>query len=149
MPFTRRLLWVCVLALAACGREPRGPKTPDASAVFPRLPLPPDAQLVSRTGSEDALQIRLLSATSPDAVKDYYRNVLSREPWRLISDVKKSDGTVVLYAEQDGPPMWVRIWPTSDGAGTMVELSGAVVAKEADSLKVDKSGAKTSPKQTK
>jgi hypothetical protein len=144
--FTLCFRLACTLLVVACSSEPRSPKPPDTFSVFPNLPLPPSAQLVSRAGSEDALQIRLLSAAPPDQVTDYYRDVLTKGRWRLISDIKNRDGSVVLYAEQDGPPLWVRIWPTSDGAGTMVELSGAVVAKQADSVKVDKSGSKTSPK---
>ena len=34
--------------------------------------------------------------------------------------------STVLYAEHEGPPLWVRIWQASDSAGTMVELTGAV-----------------------
>lgn len=133
---TSRLFFAfaCVL-LAGCGSEPRAPKPPDTFEVFPNLPLPPSSQFVSRSGSEDALQIRLLSPARPDEVSGYYRDVLSKGRWRLISDVKKPDGSIVLYAEQDGPPIWVRIWPTSDGAGTMVELAGAVVGKKGDSVR--------------
>jgi hypothetical protein len=149
MPFSRQFLGAICTLLVACGSEPQPPKPPSAFEVFTDLPLPPAAQFVSRTGSEDALQIRLLSATGPDDVIGYYREVLSKGKWRLISDVKKSDGSVVLYAEQDGPPMWVRIWPTSDKRGTMIELAGAVVAKRTDSLKIDASGSKTSGKKPK
>ena len=124
----------CVL-LVACSPEPRTPKVPDTFTVFPNLPLPPSAHCVSRSGSEDALQIQLFSASTPDKVTEYYRDALSKGKWRLVSDVKKPDGAVVLYAEQDGPPIWVRIWPTSDSAGTMVELTGAVVGKKGDSVK--------------
>jgi hypothetical protein len=117
--------------LLACGSESSStPKSPDAASVFPNLPLPADAKFVSRAGSADALQITLFSPSAADGVTEYYRNVLSKGKWRLVGDVKKQDGSVVLYAEQEGPPMWVRIWPTSDGAGTMVELSGAVVGKD-------------------
>jgi len=59
--------------------------------------------------------------------------VLSSGRWRLISDQKKPDGKVILYAEQDGPPIWISVWPTTDSAGTMVQLAGAVLAK--DSMK--------------
>jgi hypothetical protein len=149
MPSPRHFLGIVSAVLLACGSEPPPPKPPSAFDVFTDLPLPPASQLVSRAGSEDALQIRFLSASSPDQVTGYYRDALSRGRWRLISDVKKPDGSVVLYAEQNGPPLWVRIWPTSDKQGTMVELSGAVVAKKTDSLKVDTSGAKTSGKPTK
>ena len=116
--------------LLACGSESANPKPPDTFAVFPHLPLPPGAKFVSRAGSADALQITLFSPAAAGAVTEYYRDVLSKGKWRLIGDLKKPDGAVVLYAEQDGPPMWVRIWPTSDGAGTMVELAGALVGKD-------------------
>ncbi|HEX7337813.1 MAG TPA: hypothetical protein VF252_11460 [Gemmatimonadales bacterium] len=135
MSSSRRALVLAGALLAACGSEPRAPKPPDAFAVFPHLPLPPSSQFVSRSGSEDALQIRFLSSGRPDEVTGYYRDVLSKGRWRLVSDVKKPDGSVVLYAEQDGPPIWVRIWPTSDGAGTMVELAGALVRKQGDSVR--------------
>jgi hypothetical protein len=138
----------CVL-LSACGSEAREPNLPANAKVFPNLPLPPSSQFVSRAGSEDALQIRLFSAKRPDDITLYYRDLLSKGNWRLVSDVKKSDGSVMLYAEQDGPPIWVRIWPTSDRVGTMVELSGAVVGGSADTVKVDRAASKSSPKPTK
>jgi hypothetical protein len=149
MASPRHVLGVISVLLAACGSEPRPPKPPSAFEVFPNLPLPPAAQFVSQSGSEDALQIRFLSAARPDGVAGYYRAVLSTGKWRLISDVSKPDGSVALYAEQDGPPMWVRMWPTSDKQGTMIELTGAVVAKKSDSLKVDTSRAKAPGKKAK
>ena len=114
------------------------------SRVLPNLPLPPEAEFVSRAGSADALQITLFTPRGPASVTDYYRDVLSKQTWRLVSDVKGPDGTVTLYAEQDGRPMWVRIWPTSDKAGTMVELAGAVITKE--SGKPDQPKSKTPSK---
>jgi len=101
---------------------------------------------VSRAGSTDALQLTLFSPAKVDVVTEYYRNRLSKGKWRLVSDVKRPDGAVALYAEQDGPPVWVRIWPTSDSAGTMVELAGAMVGTEKDSVKLAPSGSNTAPK---
>jgi hypothetical protein len=140
MPSSRLVFVTACVLVVACKSEPRAPEPPSAFAVFPNLPLPPSAQLVSRAGSEDALQIRLLSPGTVEKVTGYYRDVLSKAPWRLVSDVKDPDGTVVLYAEQDGPPIWVRIWPTSDKEGTMVELAGAVVGKKHDSSRVNQPG---------
>jgi hypothetical protein len=149
MPQPKYFFSVVCAVLLACGSESPGPKPPNAFTVFPNLPLPPGAEFVSRAGSADALQITLFSPTNAAEVTAYYRNVLSKGKWRLVGDAKKPDGSVVLYAEQDGPPMWVRIWPTSDKAGTMVELVGAMVGKGKDSVKLDQSGSKTAPQPTK
>ncbi len=105
----------------------RRPSRPTLSASFPIFPCLPDAKFVSRAGSEDALQLTLYTPAQAARVVEYYRDVLSQGKWRLVSDMKKPDGTIVLYAEQDGPPLWVSVWPTTDSAGTMVQLAGAVV----------------------
>ena len=89
--------------------------------------MPPDAKFVSRAGSEDALQVTLYTPTQEAAkVVEYYRGVLSQGKWRLVSDMKRPNGKIVLYAERDGRPLWVSVWPTTDSAGTMVQLAGAV-----------------------
>jgi hypothetical protein len=131
------------LLLLACGSEPRSHKDqPQVPQVFQNLPLPPNPELVSRSGSEDALQLTLRSPADIDLVADYYRTALSRGKWRLVSDVKSQDGSATLYAEQDGPPLWVRIWKSEDRPGTMVQLTGALVngdslhKKKADSATV-------------
>jgi hypothetical protein len=123
--------------LVACGSEPKNeqPKLPDAMAVFPNLPFPPDAKLISRAGSADALQITFKSSRDTAQVAAYYRSMLTAGNWRLISDTKNRDGTLVLYAEQKGPPLWVRIRKAPDGPGTMVELTGAMMTKDTTSRK--------------
>ena len=120
---------MAVVALVAC--KDKGPQLPKVSQVFPNLPLPPQASVVSRSGSPDAMQITLLSAAKVADVETYYRSVLSRNGWRLVNDMRDSDGSVVLLAEQDGPPLWVRIKSTDDSVATMVELAGAVMADTA------------------
>ena len=114
--------------MLACRSEPRSsqPTLPDAARAFPKLPLPPNPELVSRAGGSDALQLTVFSPADFEQVTEFYRSVLSEQDWRLVSDKKNSDGSVVLYAEQNGPPLWVRIWKLGD-RGTMVELTGAVV----------------------
>ena len=72
----------------------------------------------------------MFSPSETSEVVKYYRNVLSKGRWRLVSDQKRPDGKVMLYAEQDGPPIWVSVWPATDSAGTMVQLAGAVLAKD-------------------
>jgi hypothetical protein len=115
-----------ILALVAC--KDRGPQMPKVSEVFPNIPLPPQASVVSKSGGSDALQITLISPAKAKDIETYYRAVLSKNGWRLVNDMRDRDGSVVLLAEQDGPPLWVRIKSTDDSVATMVELAGAVVA---------------------
>ena len=117
---------LAVTALVAC--KDKDPQLPKVSQVFPNLPLPPQASVVSRSGSPDAMQITLMSGAKVQDVESYYRVVLSKNGWRLVNDMRDSDGAVVLLAEQDGPPLWVRIKSTDDSVATMVELAGAVMA---------------------
>jgi len=124
--------------LLACGSETRAPKPPKFAEAFSSLPLPPNPEFVSRAGGADALQITVHTPAGEAEVADYYRNLLSQGDWRLVSDIKGGDGVTALYAEHSGPPLWVRIWKSSDRPGTMVQLTGAVVAQDSlDRLRSD------------
>ncbi|HET6797349.1 MAG TPA: hypothetical protein VFH40_09330 [Gemmatimonadales bacterium] len=126
MPSRRLFLAAAGLVLAACGSEPRESQPPAFGKAFANLPLPPSPELVSRSGSSDALQLTIHTPMDPVGLSDYYRGALSRNGWRLVSSIKNPDGSVVLYAEQKGPPLWVRI-RSSEKGGSTVELTGAVV----------------------
>ena len=117
---------MAILALVAC--KDKAPETPKVSQVFPNLPLPPNASIVSRSGGSDALQLTLRSPVKAKDVESYYRAILSKNGWRLVNDMRDRDGSVVLFAEQDGPPLWVRIKSTDDSVATIVELAGAVMS---------------------
>jgi hypothetical protein len=118
------------MLLLACGSDAAPPKSPEVADVFPNLPLPPGAKFVSRAGSSDALQLTMFTPSQSTHVVEYYRDVLSKGRWRLVSNQKNPDGKVIMYAEQDGPPIWISVWPTTDSAGTMVQLAGAVLARD-------------------
>jgi hypothetical protein len=124
---------MAVLALVAC--KDKGPQTPKLSEALPNLPLPPNASVVSKSGGSDALQITLISSAKVKDVETYYRATLSKNGWRLVNDMRDRDGSVVLLAEQNGPPLWVRIKSTDDSVATMVELAGAVFADTAKRVK--------------
>jgi hypothetical protein len=117
---------LAALTLIACTDE-KPIKLPEFARVFPNLPLPPNASLVSRSGSEDALQLTLMSQAKAADVEAYYRSVFSRSGWRLVNDQRGRDGGVALLAELKGQPLWVRIQSTDDSVATIVELSGAVL----------------------
>lgn len=120
----RKSLVLFVFLLAAACSEP---KKHEASVfdVLPIIPTPPASQVIGREGGEDAVKIRFRSSMDADSVADYYRRVLAERPWRLVSDVKAADGTITLYAEQDGPPLWVSIRRASGSAGSFIDLAGA------------------------
>jgi len=120
----RRPAWLlpALLILAACS-EPK--KAPRLAETLPNIPLPPRAEVVSRENGEDAIKIRFRSQATPDAVSSYYRDILSKPPWTLVSDNRTEDGKVALYAEQAGPPLWVTIWKAEGAEGTFIDLAGA------------------------
>ena len=124
---TRFGLGLALLALVACKDEPPPPPMVEASRVFPNLPLPPEASLVAREGSAEALKLTLRSRVKMQRIESYYRTVLIRNGRRIVNDARDQAGAVVLLAERDGPPLWVRIRSTDGGAATLVELAGALV----------------------
>ena len=103
--------------------------------ALPNIPLPPNPSFVGRSGGPDALQVTVRSPATPDSVAGYYRGVFKSGKWKLVNEAKDAEGAIVLLAQQNGPPLWVRIHP-ADGGGSMIELSGAVLSK------VDSAGAK-------
>ena len=116
-----------VLALIGCRDKPQ--EMAKVSEVFPNLPLPPAASLVSREGSADALKLTLMAQARPAMVEAYYRDALSsRNGWRLVGDTRDAEGALVLLAQQNGPSLWVRIQSTDDSVMTKVELAGALVS---------------------
>jgi hypothetical protein len=122
---THALAAVLLLLVGVGGCGDRKPKPPELAEVFPNLPLPPHARFVSQAGGEDALKLTFRSNADQEAVEAYYKGVFTGAGWRLVSRTKTGDGSVVLLGEQQGPPLWVRIGPTSSSGTTVVELSGA------------------------
>jgi hypothetical protein len=114
-----------LLALPACGRD-KAEKSVSVFQALPNLPLPPASEVLSRSGTPEALQITFRSALPPENLVEYYRTTLSKGEWDLVGDETDAEGARVLYAERDGPPMWVRIYPASGAEGTIIEISGAV-----------------------
>ena len=145
MTASRVWLSIAAAAILACESEPPPPTLPAFGRAFSHLPLPPNPQIVSRAGSADALQLTVFSPIETAKVADYYRAQLTKGSWRLVSDIKSADGATALYAEHDGPPLWVRIWKANDRPGTMVQLTGAVLAQ--DSAQAKKRSDSTTPRR--
>jgi hypothetical protein len=124
----RRAIFIALgVGLLACAEPPR--KQAGVGETLPTLPLPPNAELISREGGEDALKFRFRSDATPDALVAYYREVLGKPPWRLVGDTPSPDGSVTLYAEQDGPPIWVTVRKADGAPGSFVDIAGAKTKK--------------------
>src|SRR3954469_16206901 len=141
---TRLLVSVACVVLLACESESRKPKPPAFQDAFSTLPLPPNPELVSQVGGTGALQLTIHTPADERVIANYYRGLLSHGKWRLISDIKGKDGVTALYAEHDGPPLWVRIWQAGDRKGTMVQLTGAALEEDSTAAhpRADSSGSK-------
>jgi hypothetical protein len=127
-----KIRWLVLCAtLGACGDK--APKMAQLNQALPNIPLPPQVKFVGRTGGPDALQVTVRTPADADAVATYYRSVFKTGNWKLVNDAKDAEGATVLFAQQNGPPLWVRILPAPDGGGTLIELSGAILSK-ADSV---------------
>jgi hypothetical protein len=130
IPLRIRVVAAAALALAAVsGCRDAAPKPPRMGDVFQNLPLPPGASMVSKSGGADAIQITFRSPYSTKRVVNYYREVLSKNGWRLVNQAKAAEGATVLYAEQDGPPLWVTVRPAEDSTASFVDLAGALVSR--------------------
>ena len=130
--------FLAVLALGACSGEQKI-DLPELAHVMPVVPLPPESRLVGYVGSDEALQFTFLSKHDQEGMATYYRRMFTAPPWTLISDAKSPDGEVILYVENDGTPLWVRIARTSGAPGSTIQLSGALISKNTalvDSLTV-------------
>ena len=112
-----------VLLLATACSEPR--KEVRISEALPTIPLPPESHIIGKEVGEDAVKVQLRSSWAPDDLAAYYRDVFGSPPWRIISDVKTRDGTIIIYAEQNGPPLWVSISRATGSEGSFVDLAGA------------------------
>jgi hypothetical protein len=121
---------LALLALAACkGDDPKAvidAKLPPLNQALPRIVLPANTAMVSYNGSEDAVSLLYRSASSRENVEGFYRVLLTREGWRLVSEATDNQGATVFHATQDGPPLWVRVWPDTAFNATYIQMSGAV-----------------------
>ena len=116
------------MLVAACGagdqQAPEEEQLPLIQAL-PNIPLPPDAQPLGSERGGDAAQLLVSTPVSADTVVAFYREVLSRPPYRLVNEATAQQITS-FYVEQDGPALWVTVQGLEAG-GTLVRLAGAAI----------------------
>ena len=124
-----------VAALAAAlllGCTPDRPKLPSLPAAFAALPLPPSPEYLGQSGSEDALMFTFRSTYPSDSVAVYYERLFAADSnYRMVNRNTGAEGEHAFYVEYSARPLWVRIRPEAGNEGSIVELTGAVVATPA------------------
>ena len=125
-----RQLTIAALAAALLfGCTPDRPKLPSLPAAFATLPLPPMPEYLGQSGSEDALMFTFRSAWPADSVAALYERLFEADTmYRMVSRNTGSEGEHAYYVEFKRRPLWVRVRPEAGHAGSIVELTGAVIA---------------------
>jgi len=93
--------------------------------VLPNIAMPPGGQVIGSAGGTEAASLIVSTPLASDSVAEFYRDVLSRPPYRLVNESVNGQVTS-FYVEQEGPPLWVTVEHLEAG-GTLVRLSGAAV----------------------
>jgi hypothetical protein len=122
------IVFLAALALAACSggenaaQDEAAVRTPP---VLAGVPIIDGSQVVDTSGTSEAARATLLVPMPPDSVAAFYRRRLAAEGWRIVGDVADAGG-VDLYAERNGPPLWVHIRPGQQPNTTLCALIGAI-----------------------
>ena len=120
-------IWAAAALVALVGCGDKSAKSADIANALPNVPLPPNPTVVARSAGANTAMITLRSPAKITDVEAYYRSVLTGPGWKLIKRSTDRSGAIIMLAEQDGPPLWVRLRSMPDSAGTLVDLAGAVV----------------------
>lgn len=81
---------------------------------------------IAQGGSADAVETVFRAEAVPDTVAAWYRRALIAGGWHIVGDTRARDGVITLYAERQGPPLWVIIRPGPGGRGTEYSLIGVL-----------------------
>ena len=109
------------LLVACAGKEEKPPATPN---VLSGVPVLTGSQLIDTTRTPEAAGAVFFLQMPPDTVAALYRAILMANRWRIVGDLRDQGGTD-LYAEREGPPLWIQIRPAQGGA-TRYTLIGAL-----------------------
>ncbi len=130
MKTPRSLVALLGLALVACSVKEDARKTAPPPPVLAGVPFPAFARLTDTTRTADALRAQFLVGIPVDSLAAYYRRELPKAGFRIVGDV--TDGPRVdMYAQRDGPPLWVQMQPTRDSGITQFTIIGAVAGAPA------------------
>jgi hypothetical protein len=134
------LLLLSLALLAACDRSRATEKTEAlVSRALKGVLAFPQSTPVEVSAGEEAAQFVLTAPASVAEVRAWYRKVLPMNGWELKGDGQGRDGTVSMYAEHQGRPLWITLRPNVGAPGTTYTLIGAFTlsdsTKQADSVR--------------
>jgi hypothetical protein len=122
------------LLAVACerGADPEKARALAARALRGSITYP-QSSLVSISAGEDAAEVVLTTPAEVATVAEWYRRALSLNGWELRSDQADRAGTVTIYADKAGRPLWLTLSANTGGPGTTYKMVGAII--ESDSIK--------------
>jgi hypothetical protein len=112
---------VLVLLAACVSKDEQPVATPN---VLRGVPVIEGSLLLDTAGTAEAARAVFSVPIPPDSLAAIYRRFLLANGWRVVGDVRDDSGTD-LYAERQGPPLWVSIRPGEKG-GSRYTLIGAL-----------------------
>ncbi len=119
---------LCVLSVAAvlagCIAKDAA-RTAAPPPLFRGVPIPREAHVVDTATTPEAIRATLVVGAPPQLVLAFYRRTLPQVGFRIMSDVGDSV-SADLYAQRDGPPLWVQVRPGAQPGTARFTLIAAV-----------------------
>lgn len=98
--------------------------------LFKGVPFPREARVVDTTSTADAVRAVLRVDAPSELVLAFYRRELPKAGFHIIGDVGDS-AEADLYAQRDGPPLWVQVRRGARPGTAQFTLIGAVGGRPA------------------
>jgi hypothetical protein len=114
-----------LVTIAACVAKDDTGTPVRTPAVLAGVPIPDVAQVVDTSGTADAARVVLAIAWPPDSVAAFYRRELPKAGFRIVGDQGDSV-RIDLYAQRNGPPLWIQMLHGRRPGTTEYTLIGAV-----------------------
>ena len=114
-----------LVTIAACVAKDDTGTPVRTPAVLAGVPIPDVAQVVDTSGTADAARVVLAIAWPPDSVAAFYRRELPKVGFRIVGDQGDSV-RIDLYAQRNGPPLWIQMLHGRRPGTTEYTLIGAV-----------------------
>jgi hypothetical protein len=134
---------ITLVLLASCERAGEGASDRALAAEALKAVLVyPGSAAVSAAAGQDAAQATFTTPHAVQVVAAWYRETLKLNGWRVKGDQLMPDGSLAIYAERGGRPLWITLQRNGGGPGTTYTLVGAIPTP--DSSKAQRSGSSMS-----